>query len=184
MLGGAEDARVAAARHVHALNEAGERMTEAAALARRYPKAKVVYTGGTRIRSCRVQRSTPTPPADACAISASRDDRLLLERKARNTWENAVYTKALVKPKPGERWLLVTSALAHAARDGRIPQGGVRGGAVAGRLPHRRPAATPGACSEPRRRDCAASRPSLHEWIGLFAYRALGRSDALLPGPQ
>ena len=29
---------------------------------------------------------------------------------ARNTVENAVLTKALVKPKPGERWLLVTSA--------------------------------------------------------------------------
>ncbi len=35
---------------------------------------------------------------------------MTLERASRNTFENAVLTKAMVKPKPGERWLLVTSA--------------------------------------------------------------------------
>ena len=38
-------------------------------------------------------------------------DRVTLETRSRNTAENAAFTKALVKPKPGERWLLVTSAL-------------------------------------------------------------------------
>ena len=37
ILGGSEDARVAKGRGLHALNELAERMTEAAALARRYP---------------------------------------------------------------------------------------------------------------------------------------------------
>ncbi len=37
-------------------------------------------------------------------------ERVMLENKSRNTAENAAFTKALVKPKPGERWLLVTSA--------------------------------------------------------------------------
>jgi uncharacterized SAM-binding protein YcdF (DUF218 family) len=46
VLGGAEDARIWIERDAHALNEAGERFTEAVALARRYPKAKVVFTGG------------------------------------------------------------------------------------------------------------------------------------------
>jgi hypothetical protein len=46
VLGGAEDARVATGRHVHAINETGERITEAAALALRYPRAKVVFTSG------------------------------------------------------------------------------------------------------------------------------------------
>ena len=37
-------------------------------------------------------------------------DRIVLERDSRNTVENAIMTKALVNPKPGERWLLVTSS--------------------------------------------------------------------------
>jgi uncharacterized SAM-binding protein YcdF (DUF218 family) len=37
-------------------------------------------------------------------------DRITLEDHSRNTVENAVYSKAIVQPDPGERWLLVTSA--------------------------------------------------------------------------
>ncbi|TIP75310.1 MAG: YdcF family protein, partial [Mesorhizobium sp.] len=37
-------------------------------------------------------------------------DRLILEKKSRNTDENAAFTRGLVTPKPGETWLLVTSA--------------------------------------------------------------------------
>jgi len=37
-------------------------------------------------------------------------DRLMMERRSLNTRENAEFTKAMVSPKSGERWLLVTSA--------------------------------------------------------------------------
>ena len=37
-------------------------------------------------------------------------DRILLEDRSRNTIENALYSKQIAQPKPGERWLLVTSA--------------------------------------------------------------------------
>ena len=33
-----------------------------------------------------------------------------MERRSRNTQENAEFSKAIAAPKPGERWLLVTSA--------------------------------------------------------------------------
>src|SRR3989442_945720 len=36
--------------------------------------------------------------------------RIALEARARDTLENARFSKALADPKPGERWLLVTSA--------------------------------------------------------------------------
>ncbi len=37
-------------------------------------------------------------------------DRVTIERKSRNTFENARLTFELVKPKPGDTWILVTSA--------------------------------------------------------------------------
>ncbi len=36
---------------------------------------------------------------------------LTLEPRARNTYENILFSKELVKPKPGEVWLLDTAAI-------------------------------------------------------------------------
>jgi uncharacterized SAM-binding protein YcdF (DUF218 family) len=182
VLGGGEDSRVAKARNVHALNEAGERLTEGLALARRYPKAKLVFTGG----SIEILFA-PTVGAEAASRILQDFDlgdprRIVLEAKARNTWENAVFTKELVKPKSGERWLLVTSA-AHMPRAmGVFRKAGFpvepwpvdyrTAGARDRWLPFEAP-------SEGLRRLEAA----LHEWYGLIAYRVLGRTDALLPAP-
>ena len=36
--------------------------------------------------------------------------RVVLEEQSRSTHENAVYAKDLIRPKPSEKWILVTSA--------------------------------------------------------------------------
>ena len=46
MLGGAEDRIVGYARGVPALNEAAERVYEAVLLAKRFPEAKIAFSGG------------------------------------------------------------------------------------------------------------------------------------------
>ena len=123
------------------------------------------------------------PPGRCCATSAIGDDRLLIERKARNTWENAVYTKALVGPKPGERWLLVTSGWHMPRAIGAFRKVGFEvepwpvDYRTAGPEDAWRLFSAP---SEGLRRLEAV----VHEWIGLAVYRVLGRSDALLPGPK
>lgn len=183
VLGGMEDGRVAAGRGTHALNEAAERLTETAALARRYPAAKVVFTGA----AITILTSSGSA-AEATALmlgdlGVGGEGRLLLEREARSTWENAVFAKRLAQPKPGERWLLVTSA-AHMPRA--IAVFRKVGFAVkpwpvdyrtAGRQDAWRLFDAP---SEGLKRFEAA----LREWIGLVAYRLTGRSDELFPGPR
>jgi len=183
VLGGPEDARVSTARHAHALNEAAERLTEVAALARRFPKARIVFTSG----SIEVL-SAPTIGADAGGLvledlGISGRDRLILERRSRNTWQNAVYTKELVSPKPGERWLLVTSA-AHMPRAMGVFR---RAGFPVEPWPVDYRTAGPwdlvrlfDAPAEGLKRLDQVTR----EWVGLVAYWLTGRSDALLPGPQ
>jgi uncharacterized SAM-binding protein YcdF (DUF218 family) len=181
VLGGVEDARVAAGRHAHAINETAERITEAAALALRFPRAKLVFTSGTI--SYRGVRETG---ADA-AGRIFRDlgiapDRLIAETAANSTWENAVNTKALVQPQPGQRWLLVTSAnhMPRAMAVFRKVGFAVEPWPVDYRTADGRDARilfkTP---SEGLRR----LELAFHEWIGLIAYRMTGRSDELFPRP-
>jgi uncharacterized SAM-binding protein YcdF (DUF218 family) len=181
VLGGAEDARVSTGRHTHAINEPGERITEAAAFALRFPRAKVVFTSN----SARYGRTRTTGAEVANQIFRDLGiaaDRLIPESASHNTWENALYTKALVDPKPGQRWLLVTSA-SHMPRAIAVFR---KVGFPVEPWPVDYRTAGPGdawklfdAPTEGLKR----LEMAVHEWVGLIAYRLMGRSDALLPAP-
>ena len=109
VLGGAVDEIVGKSRGQPSMDEAAERMTEAVVLARLYPDARLVFTGGSNAFFHR----GVTEATEALHIWTDLGipaARILLEDKSRNTYENAVFTRDLVKPQPGERWLLVTSA--------------------------------------------------------------------------
>lgn len=114
LLGGAEDGRAGPSKELAGLNESAERVTEGAVLGLRFKSAKVVFSGGDG-------HLLVTRPGEALAIGrllqalGIEKERLILEDKSRNTWENATFTKAMIDPKPGERWVLVTSAF-HMAR--------------------------------------------------------------------
>lgn len=109
ILGGAEDGRAGMAKELAGLNESAERMTEGVALALRLRQARVVFSGGNGhlLRDVPPEAVTAGRLMQALGVEPARIE---LEDKSRNTWENAVFTKALVQPKPGERWLLVTTA--------------------------------------------------------------------------
>jgi uncharacterized SAM-binding protein YcdF (DUF218 family) len=106
VLGGSVDTLVSKGRGVSALNEAGERLTKGAALAKRFPDARLVF-------SCEILYDGMTEAAGAKQFFARfglAPERLILQDRSRNTVENAAFTRKLVDPQPGERWLLVTSA--------------------------------------------------------------------------
>ena len=108
MLGGAIDADLSADHGAVVFTRAADRVVEAAALARHYPKARIIFSGGSA-------NLTDGPrEADYAAAIFERlgvaKDRLIMERRSRNTMENAEFSKELAAPKNGERWLLVTSA--------------------------------------------------------------------------
>lgn len=97
-----------------ALNGAADRLWAGLELARRYPEARIVFSGGNALPL------TDLPGEAVLAERAFRaagleGARMVYEGASRNTRENAVLTRELVKPKPGETWLLVTSA-AHMPR--------------------------------------------------------------------
>lgn len=181
LLGGFEDGWVSAGRPGLGLNEAAERVTEGMRLALLHPEAKVVFTGGVGGLLARGTEATG-PVADFLTEAGIAKERLILEGRSRNTYENALFTKELVTPKPGERWYLVTSAYHMPRAMGLFRKAGfdviaypvdyrTRGPEDALRPFERIPQGL-------MRVDLA-----VNEWLGLLAYRALGRIDTLFPGP-
>jgi uncharacterized SAM-binding protein YcdF (DUF218 family) len=181
VLGGGEDTHVGLARNVTALNEAGERMAEAIVLARRYPEARVVFSGGGARLVYAGRKESIGAESLLTAMGLPRE-RLLLEDRSRDTYENALYTKELVQPSPKQRWLLVTSAYHMPRAIGCFRQVGfpVEPWPVDYRT--RGPQDWQRFFDKPseglRRVDVIA-----REWAGLVVYRLTGRIPSLLPGP-
>ena len=111
------------------------------------------------------------------------ESRLLFEDKSRNTYENAEFTKALVQPKSGETWLLVTSAY-HMPRsvgifrkvDFPVVPFPVDFTSMGDKRDFLRPSAE-------ARLGLKHTDRAVREWIGLAAYYLTGKTSALLPAP-
>jgi uncharacterized SAM-binding protein YcdF (DUF218 family) len=180
-LGGALDTVVSPARGEVALNEAAERMTAIAELARRFPDARIVFTGGSGRIIYDGAREADLAARLFESFGIARQ-RILLEDKSRDTDENARFTRDLVQPKPGERWLLVTSAHHMPRSVGVFRAAGFPVEAfpvdyrTRGAIDLLRPFATLG--DGLRRSDTA-----MREWVGLVIYRLAGRSEELFPAP-
>ncbi|KQT60296.1 MULTISPECIES: YdcF family protein [unclassified Aureimonas] len=182
VLGGALDTRVARFRGGYELNEAADRMTAGVALSRRYPNAKLVFTGGVAA----VFEDDASESQSAAAFFADMGvpaERVMFEGRARNTVENAVFTKALVEPKPGEVWLLVTSAYHMPRSVGCFRRAGFE--VLPYPVDHRTPSGPANwRPSSDTTRNVEKVHYAIREYLGLAAYWASGKTDALLPGPR
>ena len=182
VLGGGEDGRASVLRHQLHINEAGDRITEGAVLAYRLPQARLIFVGGA------VAVLNDNPPGAESVGAFWRaigidGARIAVENKSRNTYENALYARDLIKPKPGERYLLVTSA-AHMPRAmGVFRKAGFNVVAYPADYHTNFPVDamdTFGSIPAGLRR----FDESLREWVGLVAYWLMGRTSALFPGPD
>jgi uncharacterized SAM-binding protein YcdF (DUF218 family) len=181
VLGGAITPDVSAARGAVALNEAAERITTAAALAHRYPNARIVYSGGSNAVLADRIAEAPFAVQELEALGVAHD-RITAEEQSRNTIENAVFSRLIAQPKPGERWLLITSAyhMPRAIAAFRAAGFAVEAYPVDWRTRGPIDAARPfGSLSEGLRRTDEAA----HEWIGLLGYRLTGKTNELFPAP-
>jgi uncharacterized SAM-binding protein YcdF (DUF218 family) len=178
LLGGAVNIHLTQAHGKVAINQNAGRLTDTLTLARRYPGVPVVISGGD-------PSIVPIGLAEADATRTLFTElgldpaRIVVEGHSRNTYENAVDTKALVNPKQGQVWLLVTSAMD-------IPR-------AVGCFRHVGWDVLPYPADyhvNPRARwsislvgNLALLDWALHEWEGLLAYRLMGRIDTLFPAP-
>jgi uncharacterized SAM-binding protein YcdF (DUF218 family) len=181
VLGGGFEGSVNLARGGYELNASGDRFVEAAVLARRYPQARVVVTGGTGTLVLEGEGDGDTAPRLLTALGVA-PERLVLENRSRDTYENAVFTRELVQPKSGEIWLLVTSAF-HMPRSMALFR---KAGFDVVPWPTDYKTAgneTPGLAQDNVHDSLQNTAIAIREWIGLFAYWMTGRIDTVFPAP-
>ncbi len=158
----------------------GARVTALGRLARAYPNARIIFSSGDASLRANGRPEADLLPPLLDAMGVPRE-RVTLERRSRNTHENAIFSKELAQPKPGERWLVVTSAYHMPRAIGCFRRAGfdVEAYPVSWRTPKGGSWRPQGVFSS----GLAATDFAVHQWIGLVAYWLTGRSTALLPGP-
>lgn len=181
VLGGSIWPDVSAARGVVKLDDAAERITATVELARRYPNARIIFSGGSAALMFDQLPEAPFAVKEFEALGVA-PDRITAEEQSRNTVENAVFSRLIADPKPGERWLLVTSAY-HMPRGMAVFRAAgfpveaypvdwrTRGSADLFKL------------SSSLSEGLSRTDTAAHEWVGLVAYRITGRTNELFPAP-
>lgn len=179
VLGGAERGDLAIQWQMAQFNQAAERMMAIPTLAKEYPNAKIVFTGGS---------GSLLHPQDVASSATYKwfgeqgvANRVLWEKKSRNTYENATLSEQMLGAVPSGRWLLVTSAF-HMPRSMGVFR--LRGWNVQAYPVDYYSKTAHGLRLDPKYwmhiRDLSFT---LKEWIGLFVYYYSGKTDALFPAP-
>ena len=178
VLSGAENARLSAIWNQVEFGDGAERDFAFLALARRYPNAKLVFTGGSSNLLEHDRRA-----ADIVKLMFAEQGlsirRVIVEREARNSFENLKFSKELAKPNPHEKWILVTSAFHMPRSVGIFCKEGWP--VIPYPVDHR---TSPG---ELFRIDWGLAdhlislNIGIREWVGLIVYYVTGKTTAILP---
>ena len=163
------------------LGDTAERIIAAAELARSYSNTRVVFTGGNSslLTSGPIEADFVVRLFERLGVPR---DRVIIERKSRDTAENAAFTKRLIMPKSDERWLLVTSAMHMPRAIGAFQMAGFTVDAYpvdyqTGNTEH------PSTLFRALLNNIRKTNRAVHEWIGLLVYWMAGRISVLFPGP-
>ena len=158
------------------LGEAAERVTYAAALARRYPGAKVLASGGQAFDNGS-GRSEADGMSELLVQLGVAPEQILRESQSRTTAENAAF---VAQQTGSERWLLVTSAFHLPRAIATFRNSGVD--VIAAPTDWR-----VGDDSEPLLFSASDNLKKVdlagREYLGLLAYWLGGRTSELFPGP-
>lgn len=178
LLGGAADPLNSYVWNQTELGESAERYLAFATLAQEHRRAKLLFTGGNGAILDQDYREADIALYLLESLGLNRR-RMELERDSRNTYENAVNSKALVQPQAGEVWVLVTSA-AHMPR-----AVGVFCAADWPVIPYPVDHVTTPGRQLRFDPDLAGNldklNDSFREWLGLLVYRLTGKTTALFP---
>lgn len=177
VLGGFVDQFVSAARGRPSVNGAVSRLLEGASIARAHPEARMIVSGGSGDPLRQDVKEAEVARAVLRQIGFDLG-RVVFEDQSRNTYENALFSRDAMRPATGETWVLITSAFHMPRAVGTFRAAGWQV------IPYPVDYRTEGL--KTWRFGLGNGLSSLwiaHEWAGLLAYRMMGRSTELFPGP-
>ena len=180
VLGGAFSSQVNTARGGIEMNQSADRFVETLRLAFAYPQAKILISGGDGSFSGTYEGDGVTAERFFPAFGVSAD-RLLRDTTSRNTAENVENTRALLASAGLSDCLLITSAFHMPRSIGLMRKTGLS--VIPWSTDYRTDGKTRlGIDLTQPTLNAQQTATALREWIGLVAYRLMGRTDALLPG--
>ncbi|MEI2300077.1 YdcF family protein [Ensifer sp. MJa1] len=181
VLGGAFENEVMAGRGGMEFNQAADRFIETVVLAKRYPEARILVSGGDGSFSGAYAGDADASRGFLAAFGVS-DERLIREEESRTTFENARNTKAILAENGLSNCALVTSAF-HMPRSVGLfraldipiipwPTDYRTSGNIGLGFDFTQPSL-----------NAQLTTTAVREWIGLLAYYLSGRTPSMLPAP-
>lgn len=178
LLGGSINAETSKAWGQLEMNYSAERLTSFIELSRRYPEAKLVFTG----ENASINRNKPT---EASILKLHLHQlgidikRIEFENQAKNTAENAFYTKQLVQPSVDSKWLLVTTAFHMPRSIGVFCQNSWS--VIPYPVDHQVAPDNMFEINFNLLGHAGHFKRAMHEWLGLIAYYLTGKIPDLVP---
>jgi uncharacterized SAM-binding protein YcdF (DUF218 family) len=180
VLGGPVEQRISLARGQLSLNESGDRILALAALARARPDTPVLFAGG----SAALLADEPSEAGTLLRFAGGLglpEGRIRVEERSRNTHENALFSRDILQPRPGDRYLLVTSAFHMPRSVGLFRKAGFD--VTAFPVDYRTEGPDDWDAFIRASDGLRLTDLAVREWIGLAAARLFGQTDELLPRP-
>lgn len=178
VLSGPENADLSAAWGQVELIDGAERLLAFQVLARRYPEAKLVFSGGSGSMLYQGHKG-----ADVAKLQLEQQglnpSRVIFENESRNTFENAAFSKMQAKPKSGESWILITSAFHMPRSIGIFCKAGWP--MIPYPVDHRSWRGNLLRIDLNLAGHLAGLAIAVKEWVGLVVYYATGKSQDLFP---
>ncbi|MEM7464021.1 MAG: YdcF family protein [Pseudomonadota bacterium] len=179
ILGGGLSANSAAPDATYAMGEASDRLIKGLELKRRFPGARLIYSGGAASFNPDAEPET-TAAGEIITGLYGQEIEFELETQSLNTWQNAAYVAEMIDENETGPFLLVTSAFHMPRALGCFRKAGVNVVPVpadfrADKLVF--PYLT-GSSAE----QFLKTAITVKELIGLVVYRITGRIEELIPG--
>ena len=158
------------------INSNGERLIESAVLIKKYPKAKVIFSGGSG--TILDYEFTHSEAAKIFYQNLEIDsNRINFENKSRNTYENILFSKNIANPKVDENWVLVTSAF-HLKRAINISEK-ISWNLIPYPTDFKQPKKFNWKFEYNLLDNLVRFRQGSHEWLGIIVYYLMGKTSKI-----